>query len=178
VTVADAGQSLAEWLAPVHITCVVYSEDSVLLGNLGFELRWYLEKRAGSYEVSTAERAGDTQLLMRTSSLDDAERFIVSVLGLSLRSRVMPQSPFLVVPSEREDLASGFELVERPEGPLYAAVMQGDVLRAEFSSRTDPFNAVVFSTVADAPVADIKKAFLDELGEPLFQVDLSRRQRQ
>jgi hypothetical protein len=169
--VIDAGERLAAWLGPLGIHCEELTDDSVVLTGDGREVRWYLQKSGEFFDVSTAERAAEPRLEMRAQSLADAERFLVVVYGALLRDGVMRQSPSLVIPWERDRLAPGFDLVEAPEGPLYATLVQAGRVRAAFRSFNFPDAAVMFSHVADATLIDAKSSYLDEIGKPLFTVE-------
>jgi hypothetical protein len=173
-TVAGVGARVAEWATPAGIHCEQASDDGFLLTDVGLEVRWYLNRRKDSFEVSRAERAGQPQLEMRAFTLEDAERFLLSGYGPILRSAVMGGSPYLVVPWQRADLAPGFDLVENAEGPLWAGLYHHGRPRANFRSARNPDDAVMFSHIADASLDDIRNSFLDELGKPLFSVDPSR----
>jgi hypothetical protein len=170
MSVIDVGRRLAVWLAPLGVHCEEPTDGTIVLTGGGREVRWYLQESGEFFEVLTAERAEEPRLEMRTPSLVDAERFLVVVYGPLLRDKVLRQSPSLVVPWERDQLAPGFDLVEA-EGPLYATLVQAGQVRAEFRSFNFPDSAVMFSQVADATVADAQSSYLDELGKPLFTVE-------
>ena len=67
-----------------------------------------------------------------------------------------------------EELAVGYQIVERPDDFIELVRSNGDVVARCRQGRLGTMNLVVLSHLYDAPIADVERTYLDPNGRPLF----------
>ncbi|QEE62291.1 hypothetical protein FVA74_12420 [Salinibacterium sp. dk2585] len=160
--------NLGEWAAEAGYD-IISDSGAVVIANGGGEIRFYVRRRDGQFEVSRAERSEDEELRMITHDLVHVVRFLTVRLATSIRSSRGLDLTAVFLPSE--ELAPGAELRsahDDPRGPMEGVVLHGEV-EALFPEDPEPWDAVEFSHYADKPIELIRASFLDPHGAPLFE---------
>jgi hypothetical protein len=175
VSITDVATRVAGWGAPIGLEFRVdETGDSALISTPGGETRWYLRANNAEFFVGTGQRSAEEFFEIATLNEEDAEKYLLSAIGPSVRAELFPESPRIAPKVRLEDLTPGFTLVPVDDGTPHGVLLENGQYRARFSSFTTAMYAVRFSQYANASVDDIKASYADEFGKPVFDVDVTQ----
>ncbi|QEN15556.1 Imm61 family immunity protein [Mycolicibacterium sp. ELW1] len=147
------------------------STSAAVFSNGGGEYRYYVRRSVdepGWVTVTKASRADPERFLYTASDLAIVEKYFWATFGADIRS-VQRQS-FLAFPTEPEDLSEGFSLRRPSEGVLLLADPSGDAIVRARDGVVYETMLVMMSYWLKFSVAELRAAFLDPSGHPLFPI--------
>jgi hypothetical protein len=172
VTIQDMGERIAAWTEALGFESVSDGPDSCIIHSRGGETRWFVFRGPGEIIVTSSQRSKlEAWFAFSSADLVDVERYLVGVIGPALRAELMPQAPRIKPRVRLDELAPPFAYVPARSNSRQAELMDGGYYRARFASLKSPLQAVRFSQYANAPVDELKAAFLDPDGGTIFAVD-------
>jgi len=151
--------TLVAWAAMAHRE-FRRTADAWVFSDGGSELRDILRVRGGVYELTFSSRMGREVFVMSAPRLEDIERRLTYTFGPSIRAE--RGLPFLYGARKLTDLKPGWA-IDRTSSKW--------VLLSPNGSRRASFHddeAVMFSWVADASLAELRASYLSGDGFPLF----------
>lgn len=160
---------LIAWARQAGYACSPGDSDShvfVLWSDPGGETRFYLRVDGEWISVLRADRAENVKFILAATSLAAVERYLFDALSADVRNA--KRLPWIRVPTTSEELAVGYQIVERPDDFIELARSNGDVVARCRQGRLGTMNLVVLSHLYDAPIADVERTYLDPNGRPLF----------
>jgi hypothetical protein len=175
MSIQTVATRLTEWAAPLNLAFGL--DESGTYAHIftpGGEVNWFLRTNNGEYFVGSRQRAAEEFFEIATLTEEDAEKYLVSAVGPSVRSLTLPQSPRIAPRVGLDQLAPGFSFVPVEDGTPHGVLLENGQYRARFSSFTTAMYAVRFSQYANATVDDIKASYADEFGKPVFDVDVTQ----
>ena len=161
-------RAFPEWAALIRYRLVARG-DTWLITDYG-ETSYQVSRTDGTYTLTEKQR-GTEQFLMSAADGVDIERCLVTEMGFSIRST--KKLPYIFLngkpgPATIDDLAPGYTV--RQPSPRRVSLIGTNGIRAVFAGKlpTNVRDAVEFSWIANADLADIRASYLDPDGLPLF----------
>jgi hypothetical protein len=166
------GKRIETWTEALEFESVSDGPNSCIIHSRGAETRWFVFRGPGEIIVTSSQRSKlEAWFAFSSADLVDVERYLVGVIGPALRAELTPSAPRIAPRVRLDELAPPFTYVQSANDPRQGILHDGGYHRARFASFQSPLQAVRFSQYANAPVDDLKAAFLDPDGGAIFAVD-------
>lgn len=135
----------------------------------GAEIRFYIREREPEvFVLSRAERSDDEQVIMRSPDPADLERYLTMKVGAAARQ--WQGKAMLAFPASFEQIADRFTVETLKPGVVALRAIGGELLPARFPYVSESAPIVQFVQVAGHELPELRQAYLNPDGRPLFEV--------
>ena len=158
--------TFTEWASKLGYS-VFREDDGVILADEGGELRYHLRPDPAGIALLKAERAEDPTPVLIAARIDDAIRYLVTVLGDD--HRAMNGFSTVRLPFDWSAPAPGYTAVDLGAGWTALWQREGEAPVISMVDQDVVHPVIMFSYVASASIADLITSYEDPEGEPLLK---------
>ncbi|KAA0104697.1 Imm61 family immunity protein [Mycolicibacterium sp. P1-5] len=145
------------------------STSAAIFFNGGGEFRYFVRRSVdepGWFTVTKASRSDPERFLFSAKDLALVEKYFWATFGADIRS--VQRQPFLAFPTEPDELSDGYTLQRPSAGVLLLVNPSGQAIIKTRDGVVYEALLVMMSYWLESSVEDLKTAFLDPSGRPVF----------